>query len=211
MADLYLASLSPRRRELLAQVGVYPKLVRVAVDERPKPAEAAADFVQRLAVEKAMAGSKVLGHGAKAPVLAADTAVVVDGGIMGKPEGREHALRMLRKLSGSTHQVFTGVALVCNSVRTRLSVSEIRLRPISSDEAEAYWASGEPRDKAGGYAIQGLGAIFVSSIKGSYSGVVGLPLLETADLLQGCGIRLLQTPAERCRHEESGAALGGAE
>jgi len=199
VADLYLASLSARRRALLAQIGVFPKLVRVAVDESPKSGETAFDLVQRLAVEKAVAGSMVLGHGAEAPVLAADTAVVVDGEILGKPEGREHALRMLRTLSGRTHRVYTGVALVCGSVATRVSVSEVCFRPIASEEAEAYWATGEPQDKAGGYAIQGLGAVFVSSMKGSFSGIVGLPLFETTELLEGCGIHLLQASASRHR------------
>lgn len=182
MTPLYLASGSPRRRELLAQIGVPFTQVAAPIDETPLPGEDAAKYVERLARAKAAAGlAQAPGPGV---VLGADTAVVLDGRILGKPESREHALAMLAELSDREHQVLTAVAL--SDGQRCLSVcvaSSVRFRAIDTQEAERYWASGEPRDKAGGYAIQGLGAIFVTGLSGSYSAVVGLPLSETADLL----------------------------
>jgi septum formation protein len=189
MSDLlYLASQSPRRRELLLQIGVVPQLLEVEVDETPRQGEAPQDYVVRLALEKALAGQAGLAQ--RLPVLAADTAVVVDEHILGKPRDREHGLAMLELLSGRTHQVYTGVALAGEKVASRLSVSDVSFRQISNAEAQAYWRSGEPADKAGGYGIQGLGAVFISNLRGSYSGVMGLPLYETAELMQEAGIIL---------------------
>ena len=129
------------------------------------------------------------------PVLGADTAVVLGERIMGKPAGREEAIGMLGELAGREHRVLTGVALVSGGTEHyRLSESRVRFRAISAAEAEAYWASGEPADKAGGYAIQGLGAVFVSHLSGSYSGVMGLPLFETAVLLAEIGLTVMATP-----------------
>lgn len=184
---VYLASASPRRRELLAQIGVAFEVVAVAVDEALRPGEAPEVYALRLAVAKARAG-----HALRAgrPALGADTAVVVDGAILGKPRDRADALAMLERLSGRTHHVHTAVALVAadGTVHSRLSVSAVTFRALSAAERAAYWASGEPADKAGGYAIQGRAAVFVARLEGSYSGVMGLPLFETAELLETCGI-----------------------
>ncbi len=189
--DIYLASASPRRAELLTQIGVTYEVVAAAVDESLRPGEAPEVYVVRLALAKARAG-----HAARSgrPVLGADTAVVADGLILGKPRDRADALGMLARLSGQTHHVYTGVALVdCDGeAHTRLSVSSVTFRALSEQERAAYWASGEPADKAGGYAVQGLGALFIERLEGSYSGVMGLPLFETAELLQACAIPLLE-------------------
>jgi septum formation protein len=191
--QIALASRSPRRRELLAQIGVRHRVVDVDVDESPRPAEVAAEYVLRLALAKARAGT---GRVAGLPVLGADTAVVVDDAILGKPADREDAMAMLRRLSAREHRVLTAVALVGDREATRLSVSHVRFRAIAAGEAAAYWATGEPADKAGAYAIQGLGALFVESLSGSYSGVMGLPLYETAELLRHAGIDLLRGGTE---------------
>ncbi|WP_342649622.1 Maf family protein [Pseudomonas sp. REB1044] len=195
MTQLYLASGSPRRRELLAQIGVPFTRVHAPIDETPLPAEAPQAYVERLARAKAAAGFATLS--APGVVLGADTAVVLDGVILGKPDDREHALAMLGDLSGREHQVLTAVALTDGQRSLSLCVAtQVRFRAISFDEAWRYWASGEPVDKAGGYAIQGLGAVFVSAIAGSYSAVVGLPLSETAELLEQFAIPCWQ-------HEET--------
>jgi len=179
---LYLASRSPRRRELLDQLGLAHALVAADVDETPLPDEAPRDYVERIALAKALAGRQNLttGH----PVLGADTAVVCDNRLLGKPVDADDALSMLRLLSGREHRVLTGIALLGARRQTAISETLVRFRQIMPAEAAAYWASGEPRDKAGAYAIQGSGAAFVEHISGSYSGVVGLPLFETAALLQ---------------------------
>ena len=187
---IYLASRSPRRRELLEQIGLSYRLLDVEVDETPLVGETPRDYVLRLALCKARSGHAAVVQKADLPVLAADTAVVLDDVILGKPRHRAEGLAMLTGLSGRTHQVFSGVALVGRQAEFRLSVSEVSFRCISPQEAEAYWASGEPHDKAGGYGIQGLGAVFVKQLHGSYSGVMGLPLFETAQLLQNAGIQL---------------------
>ena len=187
---IYLASRSPRRHELLEQIGLPHRLLDVAVDETPRGGETPEDYVVRLALEKARAGYAAVSPGLALSVLAADTAVVLDDKILGKPLERDAALAMLAGLSDRTHRVCTGVALAGRAVEFRLSVSDVTFRRISAAEAEAYWASGEPLDKAGGYGIQGLGAVFVKHLRGSYSGVMGLPLYETAELLQAAGIRL---------------------
>ncbi|MFJ4384456.1 Maf family protein [Pseudomonas sp. NPDC089408] len=201
MNPLYLASGSPRRRELLTQIGVPFSLVSAPIDETPLPGESAPAYVERLARAKAAAGLASLGVPAKAPeghavVLGADTAVVLDGRILGKPENREDALAMLADLSGREHQVLTAVALDDGQrVHSLCVTSKVSFRAISADEAQRYWASGEPADKAGSYAIQGLGAVFVTGLVGSYSAVVGLPLSETADLLGQFGIACWQSLA----------------
>ncbi|WDY57119.1 Maf family protein [Pseudomonas sp. PSKL.D1] len=194
MNPLYLASGSPRRRELLSQIGVPFTVTTAPIDETPLPGETAEAYVERLARAKAEAGLATLTG--PATVLGSDTAVVLDGRILGKPESREHALAMLADLSGREHQVLTAVAVSDGQRCESLCIaSSVRFRVIGSAEAERYWASGEPADKAGGYAIQGLGAVFVTGLQGSYSAVVGLPLSETADMLARFGIACWQIPA----------------
>lgn len=190
----YLASRSSRRRELLAQACYsYAELPAGAadVDETPRAGELAADYVVRLAREKAAAGRRTLTGGAFAvlPVLTADTTVVLDGAIFGKPDDAQHACDMLYQLAGRTHQVLTAVALADGAgVNTRLSVSTVEFRAIAPAEIKSYVASSEPLDKAGAYAVQGRAAIFIKAISGSYSGIMGLPLFETAELLDTLGI-----------------------
>ncbi len=190
--QIYLASRSPRRRELLTQIGVMHETVTARVDETPQPDEVPAEYVLRLAREKAEAGRSALkGSAGGIPVLAADTAVVVENEILGKPSDRETALSMLARLSGRSHKVLTAVALAGEHTESRLSVSRVTFRTVTEEEAAAYWRSGEPADKAGGYGIQGLGAVFISHLEGSFSGVMGLPLFETAELLRTAGIEPL--------------------
>jgi septum formation protein len=190
---VWLASSSPRRRELLEQIGVAHEVVEVHVDEALHAGEAPELYVVRLALAKAQAGHAICSD---RPVLGADTAVVIDGDILGKPRDRADGLAMLARLSGHTHHVYTGVAVVdaAGEAHTRLSVSAVTFRAINTQEQQAYWDSGEPADKAGGYAVQGLGAVFIERLEGSYSGVMGLPLFETAALLRGCEISILEKP-----------------
>ena len=196
MNPLFLASGSPRRRELLTQIGVAFSVIGADIDETPLPDESPAAYVERLARGKAQAGRARLNANAQACVLGADTAVVLDGKILGKPLDEADALAMLMSLSGQEHEVLTAIALLDGErCESRVVRSLVRFRPINAAEASAYWASGEPRDKAGGYGIQGLGAVFVSSLTGSYSAVVGLPLCETAELLGHFGIPCWQTPS----------------
>jgi septum formation protein len=196
MNPLFLASGSPRRRELLTQIGVAFSVIGAEIDETPLPDESPAAYVERLARGKAQAGRARLNANAQACVLGADTAVVLDGKILGKPLDEADALAMLMSLSGQEHEVLTAIALLDGErCESRVVRSLVRFRPINAAEANAYWASGEPRDKAGGYGIQGLGAVFVSSLNGSYSAVVGLPLCETAELLGHFGIPCWQTPS----------------
>ncbi|GAB3475371.1 Maf family protein [Azotobacter salinestris] len=188
-AMLYLASGSPRRRELLMQIGVPFVPLAVTIDETPAPDETPATYVERLARDKAAAGLASLIGDRQAVVLGADTTVVLDGRILGKPRDRDEAQAMLQALGGRGHEVLTAVALAAaGRCEARVVRSRVAFRPIAADEAEAYWTTGEPRDKAGGYAIQGLAAVFVSHLEGSYSAVVGLPLCETAQLLAEFGI-----------------------
>ena len=189
--QLHLASSSPRRQQLLAQLGIHFSLLPIDIDEAQLPGEVAADYVRRLALDKARAGWAFLDDGHSRPVLGADTAVIVDGEIMGKPQDRSHGLDMLQRLSGRSHQVLSAVALVGRHEAVRLSCSSVTFRTLSAADREAYWETGEPRDKAGGYAVQGLAAIFIARLDGSYSGVMGLPLYETAELLQEFGINVL--------------------
>lgn len=187
MAILCLASASPRRRELLASIDVDCEVRPVDIDETPLPGELPRDYVCRLAREKARAGAAL----SDLPVLGSDTAVVFEGEILGKPRDCDHALGMLAMLSGNTHEVLTGVAVSGpQGVLDICVTTSVTLRAISPAEAAAYWATGEPQDKAGGYGIQGRAAVFVSHIEGSHSAVVGLPLYETAELLERQGVAL---------------------
>jgi septum formation protein len=193
-ASLFLASNSPRRRALLEQIGIRFGIVEIDLDELRLSKEAPESYVLRLALEKARAGRALLSSMHSLPVLAADTAVVIGDRMLGKPANRAEAAAMMRMLSGRTHRVLSGIALVGERERQDISISEVRFRAVSAHEASAYWESGEPRDKAGGYAIQGLGALFVAHLRGSYSGVMGLPLFETARLLAEAGIDCLAPP-----------------
>jgi len=195
-ARVILASASARRTELLRQIGIAHRVVASNIDEQRASGESPEQCVRRLARSKALQVQGALAAQARAgaaalPVLGADTAVVIDDEMLGKPRDRADALAMLARLSDRWHQVLTAVALASgHGVQCCLSRSEVRLRPLGRQECEAYWDSGEPRDKAGGYAIQGLGAVFVQQLRGSYSGVVGLPLYETAQMLADAGVAL---------------------
>jgi len=188
MARLYLASTSPRRAELLTQIGVSFTACVVSVDETAQPDECPSAYVQRLAQAKAMAGLAALSD-EQASVLGADTTVVLDGRILGKPADYQEALAMLSALSGRSHQVLTAIALANHQdCQAQVVSTEVTFRRLSEAEISAYWATKEPCDKAGAYGIQGLAAVFVTRIEGSYSAVVGLPLCETAQLLATFGI-----------------------
>lgn len=195
---LILASASPRRSQLLQQIGVVHRVMPADIDERRMAGESIEQCVQRLSCSKALHIRRQLALGdaaqasphASLPVLGADTVVVIDDEMLGKPIDRDDGLQMLQRLSARSHQVLSGVALASAAgVRYRLSRSEVRMRALSAQECAQYWDSGEPRGKAGAYAIQGSGAIFVQSLTGSYSGVMGLPLFETAQLLHEAGIQ----------------------
>jgi septum formation protein len=196
---LYLASRSSRRR-LLAQLGIPHEALGIEVDECWDGREAPRRYVCRMAMAKAEAGGSLLGV-APAPVLAADTAVVLDGVILGKPEGPDEALAMLACLSGRCHEVQTAVALWLPSAHASLgpvlSMSRVCFRPLTVSEQREYVASGEPDGKAGGYAIQGIAAAFIERLEGSYSGVMGLPLCETATLLNRIGFPRLEASRGR--------------
>jgi septum formation protein len=190
---LILASASPRRRELLRQIGVPHRAVPADIDERRLPGESIEHCVERLAKQKARRVFDAMPPGDAALVLAADTVVVLGDCLLGKPADRAEALGMLRELSGRVHRVLTAVALQSSDgVSAHLSDSEVRFRALREGEAERYWDTGEPRDKAGAYAIQGFAAAFIAEVRGSYSGVMGLPLFETAELLQRAGFPLWQ-------------------
>jgi len=195
---VYLASGSARRRELLRQIGVSFRVLSTELDESPLPGEAAAAYVSRLAAAKADAGWRCSRDARYAPVLAADTAVVLDGHIIGKPRDRDDAENMLLELSGRTHEVMTAVALrSAAGHEVRLSRSLVTFRVVDAAEARGYWDTGEPRDKAGAYAVQGFAAIFISHLQGSYSGVMGLPLYETAALLNAAGVATWQSAVSK--------------
>ena len=192
--SLYLASQSPRRRELLTQIGITFDVVFADIDESVKANEIPQDYVTRLAREKALAVWNLEKSVIK-PVLGSDTSVVINGKILGKPENKAAAIKMLNLLSGKTHQVMTAVALAIPSQNSKmpelssiLSVSDVSFKELSNDEIERYVASGECFDKAGSYGIQGYAGAFISHLSGSYSGVMGLPLYETAELLNKAGI-----------------------
>ena len=193
--SLILASASPRRRQLLEQLGLVFIVAEQNMDESRRAGESAHDYVLRMASEKAGAGLATCADGAI--VIGADTSVVCDGDVLGKPEDAADGWRMLQRLSGREHEVMSAVTVAQGArQQSRLSTSRVTFRPISAVEAQAYWETGEPSGKAGGYAIQGLGAIFIQHLQGSYSGVMGLPLFETAALLQEFGIPCLAVPAE---------------
>jgi nucleoside triphosphate pyrophosphatase len=187
--QIILASASPRRLDLLQQIGVNCRVYPVDIDETPNLNETPLTYVERVAAQKSLVCQQQLA--AKIPVLAADTAVVLNGRIMGKPLDFAHAQEMLRALSGKTHQVFSGVSVRGCHNDYKVSITEVTFRTLDDVEIAAYWQTGEPADKAGGYAIQGMGGVFVESIRGSFSGVVGLPLFETAQLLKKHGIKII--------------------
>lgn len=191
-AQVILASASPRRRELLEQVGVRAIVQSVDIDESRRPGEPVKQYVQRLAMEKAERGFAIIKNSQKLPVVGSDTIVVIDDIILGKPENRQQAKQMLQQLSGQKHTVLTSVAIVTEDKKViDTSSSEVLFNKLELQEIEEYVATGEPDDKAGSYAIQGLAAQFVKSLNGSFSGVMGLPLFETVQLLKQCGINPL--------------------
>jgi septum formation protein len=183
---IVLASQSPRRAELLEQIGIPYRAVPADIDESPLPGESPDVFVERIARAKALA---VRLQYPDDVVLGSDTAVVLGGRTLGKPTDRDDGIAMLQALSGRTHEVLTGVAVVGDQAHYALSHSRVRFRDLGLDEIHAYWETGEPADKAGSYAIQGRAAAFVAHIQGSYSGIMGLPLFETVKLLAQLGIR----------------------
>ena len=188
--QIILASASPRRKELLDQIKVTYKVHSVDLDETPLANEMPLDYVQRLAAEKSALCKAQLNT--EIPVLAADTTVILGDLIMGKPKDQADALAMLTQLSGKTHLVYSAISLRGREHSQALSITEVTFRHLTEGEILDYWYSGEPLDKAGSYAIQGMGGAFVESIKGSFSGVVGLPLFETAQLLAKQGIELFK-------------------
>ncbi len=196
-AQIILASASPRRKELLAQINVTVLIHPVDLDETPLPNEQPLAYVQRIASEKSALCAATLNTKSAAilnsdlPVLAADTAVVIDNRILGKPKDQKDGITMLSLLSGRTHQVYTALSLRGTQHWQAVSITDVTFRNLTEVEILAYWNTGEPSDKAGGYAIQGQASLFVASINGSYSGVMGLPLFETAELLAKQGIHLL--------------------
>jgi len=186
---IYLASASPRRRELLTQIGVSFTTVDVEVDESTREGELPEDYVCRVALEKARAGLSVIRDGkVNGYILGADTVVIVDDEILGKPTDRKMAAFMLRKLSGKTHRVMSAVALAGREETVRLNISHVTFRELSDEEINEYIATGEPLDKAGAYGIQGYASLFIPLLEGSYSGVMGLPLYETGELLKQSGV-----------------------
>lgn len=191
---IYLASRSPRRAELLQQMGIGFDVLPSDIDESILPDEPPETYVMRLAGSKAAVGLANMQQAnlQQRPILAADTTVCVDGVILGKPEDDDHARAMLKALSGRWHEVHTALALVSAAgIEAVLSTTRVELAPLSDEMIVAYIASGEPRDKAGAYGIQGLAGTFIKRIEGSYSGVMGLPVFETAQLLKNAGIKLL--------------------
>jgi septum formation protein len=190
---ILLASASARRSALLTQIGVSHEIRPVDIDESQRQGEAPAEYVYRLARTKAETLWDRLSPQERRPILGADTTVALGADILGKPASSAELLKMLRRLSGQTHQVYTGVALRSErGTQLRLSVSDVTFRPLTDIEIIAYWETGEPLDKAGGYAVQGRAAIFIERIHGSYSGVVGLPVFETAQLLEEIGWQALE-------------------
>ena len=192
-AQIILASASPRRRELLEQVGIRTMVQAVDLDETQKPGESPLAFVQRLAMEKAELGFDTIKNPLKLPVLGSDTIVEVAGNILGKPENRQQASEMLNLLSGKEHTVHTSVAIVTGDKKIiDTSSSQVYFMTLQQSEIDCYLATGEADDKAGSYAIQGIAAQFIKNINGSFSGVMGLPLYETVQLLKQVGVRPLE-------------------
>lgn len=205
MPDLYLASKSPRRAELLAQIGVSFEVINTDVEERCSQGELPADYVSRLAMEKSMVGFKQSRQHNKPllPTIGADTLINFNGRVFEKPKNIEHGVEMLLTLSGREHEVLSSVAITSSLGQDcLLSVTRVTFREISELEAIRYWRTNEPLDKAGGYGIQGLGAIFIKNINGSYSGVVGLPLCETHQLLEKHRVRYWNTSSAASLNKE---------
>ncbi len=198
--QVILASASPRRRELLEQIGVTAIVQSVDIDESRRPGEPVREYVQRLAMEKAERGFAIIKNSQKLPVMGSDTIVVIDGIVLGKPENRLQAKEMLQQLSGQKHTVLTSVAIVTEDKKIiDTSRSEVLFNELEPQEIEDYVATGEADDKAGSYAIQGLAAQFVKNLNGSFSGVMGLPLFETVQLLKQCGINPLNNNKNKIR------------
>ncbi|MGD8566557.1 MAG: nucleoside triphosphate pyrophosphatase [Gammaproteobacteria bacterium] len=197
--QIFLASRSPRRRTLIEQLGLGYQILDVEVDERHRDGESPADYVARLALEKARRGwQQVAAQGV--PVVGADTCIVLNGRIVGKPVDKAHGIALLKQYSGATHQVFSAVAMVGTAAKTlqsapqeqvRVNTSRVTFRQLTERECERYWETQEPLDKAGGYAIQGKAAGFIKNIEGSYSGIMGLPLYEFAELMSAFSIQWL--------------------
>ena len=196
--QIYLASQSPRRRTLIEQLGISYQAINVEVDERQQSGELPVDFVSRLASEKAQAGWQLVSE-LGIPVVGADTCIVLDQKIVGKPLDQQHGIELLKRYSGKSHQVVTGIAMVGHAggvsgapvvQQVRVNTSQVKFRAITDRECEQYWQTGEPEGKAGGYAIQGKAAAFIEKIEGSYSGVMGLPLFEFSELISEFGIQL---------------------
>lgn len=192
-AQIILASASPRRRELLEQINIRAIVQAVDIDESQKSDEAVVDYVKRLAVEKAQRGFEIIENERMLPVLGSDTVVELGGVILGKPENRLHAEKMLTQLSGQKHEVHTSVAIITkDKTVVAISSSHVEFKKLETQEIQNYLGTGEADDKAGAYAIQGIAAQFVQNINGSFSGVMGLPLFETVQLLEACGISPLK-------------------
>lgn len=183
---ILLASASPRRKQLLEQLGLSVEQKAADIDESIHEGEADQTYVVRLAQEKAQALVSLV---EAVPIIAADTVISLQGEIIGKPRDYAHACDIWQALAGNTHQVLTGVCVYSNGqYSTVLNISEVSFASLTADEMAAYWATGEPHDKAGAYAVQGLAARWIREIRGSYSGIMGLPLYETAQLLQKAGL-----------------------
>jgi len=197
---LYLASQSPRRKQLLTDLGVEFEVLPIEVDETTTTLESAEEYVARLGEAKARAGLEVLAGKGESQVLTlgSDTTVVADQDILGKPRDYDDFADMMERLSGRSHRVFTSVALASHdSVDLKVVESRVVFAELEPQAIRAYWDSGEPQDKAGGYSVQGLGAVFIKRIEGSYSAIVGLPLRETAQLLTSRGIKVWSGALER--------------
>ena len=191
-AQIILASASPRRRELLEQIGITAMVQAVDIDESRNRDEPVIDFVERLAMDKAQRGFDTVKNVEALPVLGSDTIIEIGGMVLGKPRDREHAKEILTMLSGQVHQVHTSVAIVTQERKViETSSTHVHFKILEADEIDSYINTGEADDKAGAYAIQGIAAQFVKNINGSYSGVMGLPLYETVKLLKQCDIRPL--------------------
>jgi septum formation protein len=194
---IYLASASPRRSTLLSQVGIAHAVRPVDIDESIVTGETPALYVRRLAAQKAEALWGQLATDERLPVLGADTSVAIDDEILGKPVDEQDCARMLRRLSARTHRVYTAIALRHDGgCDQRLNVSDVSFRALEDAEISSYWRTGEPLGKAGAYAVQGLAALFIERITGSFSGIMGLPIFETGELLRGIGWRMQQAVAE---------------
>jgi septum formation protein len=188
--QLYLASKSPRRQQLLGQIGIRFKQIDVDVSEERLLQENPQDYVSRIALEKARAASRIRDLDKNIPIIGSDTIVVLENTILGKPKDFNDAVNMLTRLSGRSHKVLTAISVIHDGAWSCINETTVLFRDLAEDEIEAYCFTDEPWDKAGAYAIQGKAAIFIKEINGSYSGVMGLPLFETAQCLQKAGINI---------------------